>query len=71
MLLPSHSGDLEIRFFFIFFKYSDEVPNTIVVVIEVVVSGFTALLTSQVISVAFYSECEKSDKFCFEALISA
>ena len=26
--------------------------------------------TSQVISVAFYIECEKSDKFCSEALIS-
>ena len=29
------------------------------------------LLTSQVISVAFYSEREKSDKFCSEVLISA
>ena len=33
--------------------------------------GFTTLLTSQVISVAFYSEREKSHKFCSEALISA
>ena len=33
--------------------------------------GFTMQLTSQVISVAFYSEREKSDKFCSEALISA
>ena len=33
--------------------------------------GFTMLLTSQVISVAFYSEREKSDKFRSEALISA
>ena len=33
--------------------------------------GCTTLLTSQVISVAFYSEREKSDKFCWEALISA
>ena len=33
--------------------------------------GFTTLLTSQVISVAFYSEREKSDNFCSEALISA
>ena len=33
--------------------------------------GFTTLLTSQVISVAFYSEREKSDKFCSKALISA
>ena len=32
--------------------------------------GFTMLLTSQVISVAFYSEHEKSDKICSEALIS-
>ena len=33
--------------------------------------GFTTLLTSQVISVAFYNEHEKSDKFCWEALILA
>ena len=33
--------------------------------------GFTTRLTSQVISVAFYSEHEKSDKFCSEALILA
>ena len=34
--------------------------------------GVTTLLTSQVISVVFYySEHEKSDKFCSEALISA
>ena len=33
--------------------------------------GFTTLLTSQVISVIFYSEREKSDKFCSEVLISA
>ena len=33
--------------------------------------GFTTFLTSQVISVAFYIEREKSDKFCSEALISA
>ena len=32
--------------------------------------GFTRLLTSQVISVAFYSERENSDKFCSEVLIS-
>ena len=43
----------------------------VVVVVVVVVLGFTTLLTSQVISVAFYSEREKSDKFCSEALISA
>ena len=33
--------------------------------------GFTTLLTSQVINVAFYSEREKYDKFCSEVLISA
>ena len=33
--------------------------------------GFTTLLTSQVIIVAFYSEREKTEKFCSEALISA
>ena len=43
----------------------------VVVVIVAVVLGFTTLLTSQVISVAFYSEREKADKFCSEALISA
>ena len=32
---------------------------------------FTTLLTSQVISIAFYIEREKYDKFCSEALISA
>ena len=37
----------------------------------VVVLGFTTLLTSEVISVAFYSEREKFDKFCLEAVISA
>ena len=36
----------------------------------VVVVGFMMLLTSQVISVAFFIEREKSDKFCSEALIS-
>ena len=33
--------------------------------------GFYDALTSQIISVAFYSEREKSDKFWSEALISA
>ena len=41
------------------------------IVIVVAVLGFTTLLTSQVISVAFYSEREKSYQFCSEALISA
>ena len=39
-----------------------------VVVVDEVSRHF---LTSQVISVAFYSEREKSDKFCSEALILA
>ena len=39
------------------------VPRLVVVVL-----GFTTLLTSEVISVAFYSEREMSDKFCSEAL---
>ena len=33
--------------------------------------GFTTLSTSQDISVSFYSEREKTDKFSSEALISA
>ena len=39
--------------------------------VVLVVLDFTTLLTSQVISVAFYNEREKSDKFSSEALISA
>ena len=39
--------------------------------VVVVDLGFTTLLTSQVISVTFYSEHEKSDKFCSEAVILA
>ena len=42
----------------------------VVVVVVVVDLGLTTLL-SQVISVAFYSEREKSEHFCSEALISA
>ena len=38
-----------------------------VCVLVVVDLGLTTLLTSQVISVALYSEREKSDKFCSEA----
>ena len=41
------------------------------VAVAVVVLGFMTLLTSQVISVVFYSEREKSDTFSSEALISA
>ena len=33
--------------------------------------GFTTLVTSQLISAAFYREREKSEKFCSEARISA
>ena len=43
----------------------------VTVVVAVLVLGFTTLLTSQVISVAFCNEREKSDKYCSEALISA
>ena len=43
----------------------------VVLVLVVVDLRFTTLLTSQVIGVAFYSEREKSDKFCSQALISA
>ena len=43
----------------------------VVVVVVVVDLRFTTLLTSQIIRAAFYSEREKSDKFCSEALISA
>ena len=53
------------------FLVSQHLGLRIVVVVVVVVLGFTTLLTSQVISVAFYSEREKSDKFSSEALISA
>ena len=62
---------------FPFFKkhtfYADDVAGTktstyaqvvVVVVVVVVDWDFTMLLTSQVISVAFYSEREKLDKFC-------
>ena len=43
----------------------------ILVAVVVVVLDFTMFLISQVISVTFYSEPEKSDKFCSEALILA
>ena len=51
----------------------DRVYVRIVILSTVVVIGldFTTLLTSQVISVAFYSDREKSDRFCSEALVSA
>ena len=42
-----------------------------VVVDAVLDLGFTTLVTSQLISVAFFSEREKSDKFCSGALNSA
>ena len=44
------------------------VVEEVVVVVVVVDLSFTTLLTSQVISVAFYSESEKSDKFCSKTL---
>ena len=48
------------------------IPNRqSVVVVVVVYLGFTMLLTSQVIRVTFYSEREKPNKFCSEALILA
>ena len=61
-----------------FKKYHEEIINKKEIpvlnnsqVVVVVVLGFKMLLTSQVISVTFYSEHEKTDKFCSEALISA
>ena len=53
--------------------YSKAIDDVAVVVVVVVLVdlGFTTLLTYQVIRVAVYSEREKSDKFCSEALISA
>ena len=48
-------------------------PKSFGVIMKLVVElGFTTLLTSQIISVAFYSEREreKTEKFCSEALIS-
>ena len=51
----------------IVFTYSVFVV-TLIVVVDL---DFTTLLTSQVISVALYSERENSDKFCSEAPISA
>ena len=45
--------------------------RNLLIISLVVDLGFTALLTSQVISVAFYIEREKSDKFSSVALISA
>ena len=39
--------------------------RTVAVVVDL---GFTMLLTSQIISIAFYSEREKSNKFCSEVL---
>ena len=56
----------------IFMQTTEHLNVTLNLIKFVVVDlGFTTLLTSQVISVAFYSEREKSDKFCSEAVISA
>ena len=49
----------------------DQSKMEMCLVVVVVDLGFTTLLTSQVISTAFYSEREKSDKFSSEAVISA
>ena len=45
-------------------------PHHLVVACGVLVSS-SMLLTAQVISMTFYNEREKSDKFCSEALVSA
>ena len=55
----------------IFGKFNLTLLNSAFQLGVVVVLGFMTLLTSQVISVAFYSEREKSYKFCSEVLISA
>ena len=48
-----------------------QVEVVVVVVVVVVGLGFMTRLTSHVISVDFYSECGKSDKFCSEVLLCA
>ena len=53
---------------FILINIAADISRFIVVVVDL---GFTTLVTSQVISVAFYSERENSDNFYSEALISA
>ena len=58
----SHTFCTTNNFFFIVSRnYREKIKKIIIIL---VVLGFTTLLTSQVISVAFYKEREKSDKFC-------
>ena len=64
--IPAHCGSIGNETADLLAKKGSEV-----VVVMIVDLGFTTLLTSQVISIAFYTECEKSIKFCSEALISA
>ena len=53
-------------------KWIDEYGEMVEwVVVGLLVLDFTTLLISQVISVTYYSEHEKSDKFCSESLISS
>ena len=53
-------------------QYSRKISaSSLNIYIVVVDWGFTTLLTAQVISMTFYSERGKYDKFCSEALISA
>ena len=78
----NESKPSSVYFAWLYFIYSLDLSNihivavaaaaaAAVVAVVVVSLGFTTLLTSQVISVAFYIEREKSDKFCSEAVISA
>ena len=57
-LLPQHTSNNDVE--------QSDIPSEVIVDL-----GFKTLLTSQVISIAFYSEREKSDKFCSEAVIPA
>ena len=53
------------------FNISTIISYGLINIVVVLDLGFTTLSKSQVISVAFYSDREKSDNFCSEALISA
>ena len=53
------------------FMHDTSLITIIFKLVAVVDLGFTTLLIPQVISVAFYSEREKCDKFCSEVLILA
>ena len=52
-------------------KYIISLGRWFVVVVVVIAGFYDTFLTSQVISVALDIECEKYNKFCSEALISA